>query len=305
MTAIAVGSGEMDRLQRLYDETRVDVRGPVDAIRAGFLERVVKSTSAAAKNAMIKVGLYPTTLSREILDVVPMGADKGLTAAYTNGERMGINASIVPSTPYHIDLANSLRYARGRLAEYLYERFGTQEGAEEQVMYSLGHERLHDYTQLRPIVRGDGSRAKPFRTALLEAMTDSYRRGLNGRAKVLAPLLAYLSHTPLLEGLNEVATESVYNGKSVNHVRSERTSRGVTTYDGFAAAGATALARMGYQDPMEFYSAFAHDPSGGVIRDYVSNFMGAYRGLNGSGQRAQQSMMMPVPAYATACVQAI
>lgn len=291
--------GLNQNLNRLYDETQVHVTGPVSKNHKGYLGRMYKRAGASIKKAMGNVGLYPVEYETESLHAYPIHPDNGLIGGFANGESISINPYHVPGTSYYRSLKKWLGSKRGDLANYLYNKFAVDENAEEMANYIMLHEALHNYTQLRPLKTAGKKSKKEFARYVLDNLTDRYEKNLPGNWKWIAPLLARFSYKPIIEGINEVATENVRDGKSAFIINKQRQDM-PTTYDSFAAASAYALDKGGIGKPGEealsLYREFA-DGNFKAVDRYMDLFF-EYR--MGDAQPLADKRSKPFPT-AVAC----
>jgi hypothetical protein len=307
----ATALNEIEALRSLYENTAVSVSGIADRAVETRLEKVYRTTNAAAEHAMNKMGLYPVLEGREHLRVECIDPEEnGLIQGYTSGGPVTINESVIPGTRGYGKFRNWMDRQRGNFARYLYDKLGTEESATENVRYTIGHETLHNKTQLRPMKTYNGRETQPFAEALVERLTERYQENLPQGAKWLGKFLAYRTYRPLLEGLNEVATENVYKGENTQVVKEKR-SKGPTTYDAFTAAAADALGKIGsdrkgdpYYTALEFYSDYADRPNHMIDR-YIDGFFESYSGLAKGGMQGRQAAYMIEPMTSVpACCQA-
>ncbi|MFH0956780.1 MAG: hypothetical protein V1813_02870 [Candidatus Aenigmatarchaeota archaeon] len=280
---------EIRKLNELYECIDVAVSGTADRKTEERLEKVYRGANASAEHAMSKRGLYPVPEGVERLRVETIDPEEtgGLIGGYTSGGPVTINESIIPGTRSYGRFRNWMNKQRGHFSRYLYEKFGTDESAAESVRYTIGHETLHNKTQLRPMRTYDGKETQPFAEALIERLSDRYSENLPKGAKWLGKFMAHMTYKPLLEGLNEVASENVFNGEGTQAVKEKR-SRGPTSYDAFASAAAGALGKIGYEekmDPyytaMDFYGDWSQKP-GRMLDRYIDGFFESYAS-NGKG----------------------
>jgi len=274
MPAVALDSFMSEKLEALYGETQVDVEGPVDSDAKSYIAGLFRRAGTAAKYAMGRHGLHPQDVGVESIKADPIEPSDGFIGGHTNGRTTAINPYMLPSTDYYWKFRDWMSGTRGKLAEYLHERYGTPARADESARLVAGHEMLHDLTQLRPMQRSDGSWTKPFAHALHGRLTERYSENLPRGLKWLAPMLAGIAVRPLVEGINEVATDEVYNGMSAFDVRRTR-SGDPTTYGVYATAAADALIRMDQGEGALPY--YAHWAGGGGRQDldhYIDGFFG-------------------------------
>jgi hypothetical protein len=239
---------------------------------------------------MNKRGLYPTLSGREHLRVERMDPEEtgGFIGGYTSGGPVTVNESIIPGTSGYGRFRDWMNRQRGDFARYLYDKFGTDESATESMRYTIGHETLHNKTQLRPMKTYDGRETQPFAEALLERLTQRYSENMPKGFKWLGKYMAYKTFRMPLEGLNEVATENIYNGENTQAVK-EKASKDPTFYGFLKAAAAGALGKIGYEDrgdsyytAMDYYSDFADKPKHMLDR-YIDGFFESYSGLAKGG----------------------
>jgi hypothetical protein len=281
---------EIRKLNELYDGIDVSVSGAADQKTKERLGNVYRGANASAEHAMGKSGLYPVLDGWEHLRVEAIDPEEtgGLIGGYTSGGPVTINESIIPGTRSYGRFRNWMDRQRGSFSRYLYEKFGTDESASESVRYTIGHETLHNKTQLRPMRTYDGRKTQPFAEALIERLSDRYSENLPKGAKWLGKFMANMTYKPLLEGLNEVASENIYRGENTQSVKEKR-ARGPTTYDAFTAAAADAIGKIGSDrngDPhytaMEFYSDYAERPRH-MLDWYIDGFFESYSGNGKNG----------------------
>ena len=285
----------MNSMRNLRDETDVLMTGEsIEPEAENFLRVTYRGNTAASKNAMRRVGLYPTDGDTGILMAETIDPDDGLIGGYTDGRVVGINTNVVPGTRQYGRFRERIKRVQGQFGRYLYDKFGSYDLAAESARYTLGHEDLHKKTQLNPMKKYDGKKSPVFRDELVDNLTERYRQNLPKALRWLAKPLAHMSYRPLLEGLNEVTSENVFNGESTLSVRQKR-GNGPTTYDRPAAAAADSLYRIGVEEKMDrsyngmdFYSDWADNP-GKFMNRYINGFM---EGLSKS--YADNGMMMEI-----------
>jgi hypothetical protein len=248
---------EIERLNYLYNDTDVDVKGRVDTESRNFLERTYKSVTAASLNMLRKVGLYPIG-KRNTLRVEPIPLKDGVVGGYTDGTDVTINSNIIPGTDDYRKSMDWYRNLRGKLGKYIYDKFGTPENARENVRYVTGHEVGH-IPQLNRLRTKKGKITPVFRDEILNALKERYAANLPKWAKGLSTLLALISHKGPLEGLNEVYTENVFKGRDTGQIRYDPTDV-ITSYDGFKKAANSSLYDMGYRTAAEYYGDWAENP---------------------------------------------
>ena len=220
-----------------------DVSGPISGERRGFLGGIFRRAMARAKYAMERAGLYPVNnYPAEELVAEPIHPENGFVGGYTDGNRVTINTYSIPGTEHYRSFMVWLKNKRGEMASYLYDKLGTPARAEKMTEYVTSHETLHVFTQLREMETAGGEKIN-FRKLLFRTLRDRYESNLPKGLKCLAPVFAYISHRPILEALNEVATENVYNGKTAPQIGRERREK-PAYYDKLAANGADVLCDM-------------------------------------------------------------
>lgn len=262
------GRDVMGETQRLFEERVVEVDGPVSDKTKDWLGEKLRSISAYARYAMEEMGLYSRHDGTEFLKADPIEPDsRGLYGGYTNGFRKAVNAYIVPLTKYYGKFQDWLKGERGKIAEYLYDNFGTPEKAEESTEYILTHEELHDLTQIWEMETENGEVIKPFQEKLWNELVGRYERNLPKGLKPLAYIFARLSFTPLLEGMNEVCTENILNGKTADQVRMAR-SKEPTVYDKYTKDAAQVLFDMDLEPGYEVLDVY-RDPGKLKLRRYI------------------------------------
>jgi hypothetical protein len=264
MAISLAGSNVLEETKRLYEVVRVD--GPVSDKTKSWLGEKLRNISAYARYAMEEMGLYTRHTGPEHLKADPIEPDNsGVYGGYTNGFRKAINAYTVPFTEYYGKFRHWLKGKRGKLAEYLYDKYGTPERAEDTALYTLAHEELHDLTQIWEMATEDGKVLKPFQERLWNELVGRYKENLPKGMKSLATFFAYLSFTPLLEGANEVATENLMYGKTAAEIRKERLRR-PSSYDRYAADAAKVFYDMNLEPGKEAFNLYRY-PS--KLKDYV------------------------------------
>jgi hypothetical protein len=274
--ALAGSFDDFGRLESLYNDITVDVRGRglVSEERKSYIGNMYRGISAGVKLALEKTGLIPKN-KPEMIQIDDIEPEDGVVSAYTDGHVKGINVNIIPGTSYYSRFRKLLRGMGGRIGSALYEKYGTTERAEDSLSYATCHEDLHDQTQLFPLNTKDGRTTKTsFREALYINLKNRYSKNLPNGFKWLAPFCAYVTHIPALEGLNEVATENVWNKLDASEVASKR-KRGEFSYDKFASVAADAIRSMGKESALEFYRDWAENP--GLLDKYIKGFFGSMR----------------------------
>jgi hypothetical protein len=157
---------------------------------------------------------------------------------------------------------------KGRFGRYLYRKFGTPKSAERSNRDTFTHECVHDYAQLRKTRTSDGKKADSFAEVLYRDLRRRFERNMPTGTKWLAPLFANYTFRNVLEGLTEVTTENIMDGKGARQIYNERQSR-PTTYDVFAKDAAEACYDMGLEpgnEGMDLYRRTAENSS------YVGRF---------------------------------
>lgn len=252
------GRDVIGRLQKLYEDTPVDVSGSsVSKEKKRKLGTTFRNVYASIKFAMDEVGLLPRydRTERLILKPIEPGMN-GVVDGYTNERRTVMNSYEIPGTNHYLKFKDWLRGMKGDFGRYLNEKFGTPGSADESNFMTLGHEALHVQTQLRDTVTEDGEVLKPFADILFNKLYSFYHRQLKKADKWLAGYLANYSWRPLLEGANIVATENVFNGKSAYEV-GNKCRRTPTTYGQFGADAADAFSEMCLkptEEVLDFYT---------------------------------------------------
>jgi hypothetical protein len=230
---------------------------------------IVRRTYMRAKEKVLpflgKYGLIRRSSRRYAPVVVKrMEAGKnGITNAFTDGKRIGVNEYIVPETNTFYKLAKRLKNSRNSFAKYLYSKLSKPIS---NLMKSILHEDLHRLTQ--------------FDTKFLDYLYTATERYFSSRLpkymKPLAQVLACKVFVPLAEGLNEGMTYQAFYDLKNNSEIKKLAAKEPTSYGLFTQISTDAVGMMGKRSPADFYKSYMQEGYRNVVK-YVTNFFNAAR----------------------------
>jgi len=270
------------RLQNRINGIDVNVTGtPISDGRRRFLVNEYRHAKVACDLAAERKGIYIVDNGNDTLKLDPLKpGDVGIVRGYNDSSKIALNSYVVAGTELYNTFKGWIACKKGKLGRYLRGMFGTRDRADEAAKDTIQHEYGHKL-QLKPIKTKDGKVSEPFRKALFQRLRKRYQDVLPKGMKWLSPLAAYFATVPLLEGLNEVAKDNIYNDKSASQIRKERL-QGVTTYDAYTAPVAGFLEkRYGNRrealrsEALNFYSDYARRGVG-AIDDLANSTVFAY-----------------------------
>ncbi len=304
---MSVSTIGMNRTKWLFEDSFVNVEGNVSSELKDNLKLRTRLANAGMENAMREEGMLSTDDATNMYLVdIKTDVKNGILNASTNGKRMKINTSIIPTTRYYEMLLDTIPDRYDDWTIRVKDIYGNVENAWYNVEETIQHEKWHDKLQLNKIKKRNGKVAKKtFADALEEDLQFYFKDlargyGLNSKTKNhymksmeklesrymkdenlrsqfddFGSFLAFMYFTPMVEGINQLTTENFENRKSNYQIHKNKKTNGLTTYDKFTEAAAYALDKMGYDNALQFYSDWVENP--GLMKSYIHNFMN-YRG---------------------------
>jgi len=267
-----------EKTRSLYEDgdiispKKVNVHGSADAETKRFVGNIFSRAYSSAGEFMSRYGLKPSYRGQETVKLEPIKPEDGIVNGYTDGKMVAMNEYVIPTTRRYGKFRDWISRQQGKFGRYIYSKFGSAEKAADTASYTAQHEVLHEYTQLRPMVTKDGKVTKPFRDVLLKRLNEKYRSRLPKGMKWVSGLLTMVSYRPLMEGINEVATKNVYEGKGVDEIA--ETADSVTSYGRMERAAALSLKELGKKDAFGFYRSSVSNV--GVVDSFIDRFYRHY-----------------------------